>query len=56
MKEKDYIAATNLTKVRIALRITRDILLDNKITTEDQLVIINILHKWEAVLVKRTDT
>lgn len=53
MKEKDYIAATNLVKIRLARHLIRDILVDGEANIKNQEFIQKILYNWEAVSEKR---
>jgi len=53
MKEKDYIAASNLVKVRMAQQICGGIFTDKDITAEEQAAVMETLYQWEAKLVKK---
>ena len=53
MKEKDYIAATNLVNIRLVRQLIRDILVDGEVQLKNQEFIQKILYNWEAVSEKR---
>lgn len=57
MREKDYIIATDLTKVRMAKRILSDIVPDiypkYQIETEEYRTVLKILSSWEEKLNKQ---
>jgi len=55
MKEKDYIAATNLAKVRMATYVIAHIFVDGEITSRDKGAIEYILDKWTSRLEQRVD-
>jgi len=54
MREKDYIAATNLAKVRIAVDVLRDVIPDDgTIDSEALAVIVARLVRWRIALEKK---
>ena len=53
MKESDYIAATNLARVYVALQIIGDITPHGPITDDDRKTVAVILSKWADALNKK---
>ena len=51
MKDKDYILATNLTKIRVLNSVTRNLFVDSIIKKEELQILLLMFQRWEAKIV-----